>query len=227
MKPPPSLNKQCVWVSLWSRRKSSTIKNSHKHYLEFVFLCGRLILLESWSWSSWVSGTPGGCLSLREGWLCRGGVGVGWGFHSEQLKKAEGGGRKREAGVVLTWHVCPSFEMCVELALLLTLAEKRWKREKHSSCPQAEFKTEANRRSSSNRFHWECREVTEINKETKHTIRRSKKNFVFFFFHFLRRYFWTCIPMLGTITLTGKNNSSLRCHFLHLNKLKLSSVWIK
>lgn len=33
--------------------------------------------------------------------------------------------------------------------------------------------------------------------------------------------------MLGTITLTGKKNNSIRSHLLHLNNLKFSSVLLK
>lgn len=129
--PPPPKKQQCVWdlYRVWM----STIVGV------FFGGMGEQILPLKITW--WGPVIPGGRWGLREGeciWRRRRREGGEEGAHSEQLKKGEGGGRKREAGVVLTWHVCQSVEMCVEPSLSVHTGWEALE-ERHSSCPQIGF----------------------------------------------------------------------------------------
>lgn len=108
--------------------------------------------------------------------------------------KEGGGGWKRETGVVLTWHMCQSFEMCVELSLLFTLFENS-ERAKEGQTLRSEsgVTRESTGKLRSDRRHW---------------AKTSQR----FLNYFLPLSFWgivfgRSIPMLGTITLTGKTTA--------------------
>lgn len=76
-------------------------------YHTIIHMYNTCSFLEGWATNSSLndhmsSSHPGWMARSEGGWICKRREGGKEGAHSEQLKKGEGGGRKGEAGVVLT-----------------------------------------------------------------------------------------------------------------------------